>query len=197
MVQIEQRASTRHLFINKQLRFTAQTSNQVVGSSSLSGRAPDPKSDQAVSALGQPPFFQHHQCGTFAARVSGHLVSRRLVCVLGVATAGGAKSARRSPARWVANPNAAAAHLEGVATDLGAIMTRTIISLLAFAALTQPVTAAEAARSVEAQESPSSAAPPGFCEVGSYLMADGTSLDIGPSRRANFAGGARMGARVS
>src|SRR5690606_24907225 len=58
---------------------------------------------------------------------------------------------------------------------------RTIFSLLAFAAFTQPVAAAEAARSVEAQASPSRATPPGACAVGSYLMADGTVLDIGPS----------------
>ena len=60
-------------------------------------------------------------------------------------------------------------------------MIRTIICLLAFGGLTQPVAAANAARSVEAQESPSSVAPPHLCEVGSYLMADETSLDIGPS----------------
>src|SRR6202040_4392657 len=33
---------------------------------------------------------------------------------------------------------------------------------------------------VDAQVSPSGQAPPAACEVGSYLMADGTSLDIGP-----------------
>src|SRR5216684_1957088 len=33
---------------------------------------------------------------------------------------------------------------------------------------------------VDAQVSPSGQAPPSPCEVGSYLMADGTSLDIGP-----------------
>ena len=60
-------------------------------------------------------------------------------------------------------------------------MRRIIISLLAFAALTQPVAAVEAAHSVEVQESPSSIAPPGSCEGGSYLMADGTSLDVGPA----------------
>src|SRR2546423_5816029 len=33
---------------------------------------------------------------------------------------------------------------------------------------------------VDAQVSPASAMPPVRCEVGSYRMADGTSLDIGP-----------------
>ena len=51
--------------------------------------------------------------------------------------------------------------------------------------------------SVDAQVPPSGQASSPPCEVGSYHMADGTSLDIGPGGDlANFAGDAWMGARV-